>query len=133
MQFRSFMMILLSLVLLAMSSCAGDTTIDRYELHEESARIDAVSIERSGQWRSVRDKYVSKHPECIACGKRDELYVHHIIPFHVDRSLELVESNLVTFCLEHHLDVGHNGNWRDYNPNCIRDAAAIRKQLSTER
>jgi len=76
--------------------------------------------------------HIRDSPECIACGKRDQLYVHHIIPYHVNPKLELERSNLATFCFDHHLGIGHNGNWKHYNLRCVEDAARVRKNLGLE-
>lgn len=98
------------------------------EAHVESGMLEA----RSGEWRSVRAAHIKDSPECVACGKRDQLYVHHIIPYHVNPKLELDRSNLVTFCFDHHLGIGHNGNWKLYNLRCVEDAARVRKNLGLE-
>ena len=87
---------------------------------------------RSGEWRAVRMAHIKESPECIACGKREQLYVHHIIPYHVNPKLELERSNLATFCFDHHLGIGHNGNWKHYNLRCVEDAARVRKNLGLE-
>ena len=87
---------------------------------------------RSGEWRAVRMAHIRDSPECIACGKREQLYVHHIIPYHVNPKLELERSNLATFCFDHHLGIGHNGNWKHYNLRCVEDAARVRKNLGLE-
>lgn len=52
------------------------------------------------------------------CGGRDRLEVHHIRPFHLYPALELDPANFVTLCealRECHLQVGHLGNWFDWN------------------
>ena len=82
---------------------------------------------RSSKWSKCRRAHLIKHPRCICCGKKKVfgMQVHHIVPFHVDPSLELVESNLATLCNNPrcHLDKGHLGNWRSWNWNVIEDCA----------
>lgn len=87
------------------------------------------SLGRSSQWSRVRREFLGKHPKCVACGKISLLNVHHKVPFHIDKNLELVECNLITLCMgEHecHIKIGHGGDWDRYNPNVVRDAGTIR-------
>jgi hypothetical protein len=49
-----------------------------------------------------------------------------VIPFHIRPNLELDPSNLITLCRGHHLYVGHNGNWKLWNPRVREDAADLR-------
>jgi 5-methylcytosine-specific restriction endonuclease McrA len=83
---------------------------------------------RSSQWSTVRKNFLRYNPRCVACGTDQDLNVHHIVPYHVDRSKELDPTNLVTLCREHHLKYGHrcypnyNVNWKCENPNVIKDA-----------
>jgi 5-methylcytosine-specific restriction endonuclease McrA len=90
-----------------------------------------LTAPRSSKWKAVRDAFVEKHPECEACGSRQKLAVHHILPFHERPELELEESNLVTLCQEHHFRIGHDPdgpegpekpNWSKSNPNVKQDA-----------
>jgi 5-methylcytosine-specific restriction endonuclease McrA len=47
--------------------------------------------------------------------------VHHKVPFHDRPELELDPTNLVTLCgpkhRNHHLDIGHLGDYKCYNHN----------------
>jgi 5-methylcytosine-specific restriction endonuclease McrA len=91
---------------------------------------------RSSKWPKVRAEWLSKNGTCAACGQSDHLQVHHIKPFHIDRSLELEESNFITLCEDEydcHRVIGHLGNFRKENPNVIEDAkTALRKRLEDE-
>ncbi len=81
---------------------------------------------RSNGWPRVERHHLKLFPWCAWCGTRSMLQVHHVIPFHVDRTLELEESNLLTLCmsdLKCHLKEGHDGNWHRWNPD-IRAKAA---------
>lgn len=79
---------------------------------------------RSGRWSIVRAAYLHDHPTCEACGKANDLTVHHVTPFHVDQTRELDPTNFITLCHTCHLVFGHLGNYQSYNPNVREDAAA---------
>jgi hypothetical protein len=67
------------------------------------------------------------NPTCAACGSRHLVDVHHVVPFHIDRTLELDLGNLITLCRwrRHHLKVGHLGDWTRYNEHVREDAARL--------
>jgi hypothetical protein len=79
-----------------------------------------LGTKRSKEWRFVRSNHLAFNPRCEACGGKEKLEVHHIIPFHVTPELELVPSNLITLCeskkngVNCHLFVGHGGDYRNY-------------------
>ncbi len=81
---------------------------------------------RSKDWRSVQKGFLDLNPTCAVCGTRgttlNPLNVHHIIPFHERPELELVLSNLITLCRNHHFLFGHLGNWMSYNQSVEHDA-----------
>jgi len=86
------------------------------------------SRSRSARWDEVRDEHLASYPFCLACGGRDLLQVHHIVPFSVAPDLELVGSNLVTLCMgafDCHLYIGHGGSFRFYNPHVLEHAGAF--------
>jgi 5-methylcytosine-specific restriction endonuclease McrA len=83
--------------------------------------------ERSPEWPRVAKEHRLREPACVACGyKGKKLQVHHIKPFHLHPHLELDPHNLVTLCeargRDHHLLLGHLGEWASYNEH-IRDDA----------
>lgn len=84
---------------------------------------------RSKQWPHARAEHLKKHPQCAACGLTDHAEVHHVTPFHMNAALELDPSNLVTLCLSPaylcHLQVGHGGSFKQYNPNVLVDAGEL--------
>lgn len=93
---------------------------------------------RSSRWPSVERAFKKAHPTCAACGQKGRLLwrqldVHHIVPFHIEPRLELVESNLITLCRglganrkdRHHFTVGHLGDWSGSNPYVRHDAARL--------
>lgn len=89
-------------------------------------------VPRSPKWRAVRRRWLKDHPTCAACGRRLFRQVHHKVPVHIDPSRELDPTNLITLCeipkVNHHLNVGHLGDWTRYNSNVVADAAAILKE-----
>lgn len=92
-------------------------------------------VTRSWAWRLVKRAHLRKHPTCAACGNRYHLTVHHIVPVSVDRTLELVPSNLITLCersplsINCHLFIGHGGKWHTHNAHVVRDAAQLLTQV----
>lgn len=88
-------------------------------------REKSKSKKRSSRWDEVRDDFILSHPTCAACGSINRLQVHHILPFHLHPELELEESNLITLCMdieECHLNIGHGGSYKCYNPSVIKNA-----------
>ena len=90
---------------------------------------------RSDDWLPFRDAFVRDHPECMVCGSRKKIQVHHIVPFNVAPDLELDPSNLMVLCVAKkygincHLLVGHLGNFRRVNPAVQLDAMMWRFKL----
>lgn len=76
---------------------------------------------RSPEWKEVRKLHLQNQDECQACGKKSSLEVHHIIPVHVDKNLELDPTNLLTLCDRCHLVFGHLSNYRSWNENVVED------------
>lgn len=97
----------------------------------------ASVVARNPHWPSVEKAILQKHPKCLACDVTDALQVHHVHPFHycigVGRpDLELDERNLVVLCEteskkpmdNHHLLIGHGGDFKLYNSHVLEDAKA---------
>jgi hypothetical protein len=59
------------------------------------------------------------------------LTVHHVIPVHVDPSLELDEKNLITLCGVCHFVFGHFFSWRKFNESVREDVEHFRQKLET--
>jgi len=81
---------------------------------------------RSPHWPALRRKFLLRHPTCAACGADKGLEVHHVHPFHLYPAEELSVANLITLCEgceEDHFVLGHDRNWRLWNPSVRRDAA----------
>lgn len=84
---------------------------------------------RSPRWFAVRAAHLRQFPTCAACGGKSDLEVHHVVPFQLDPSLELVPANLLTLCEPHHLLFGHLMNWQSWNVNAPKDAAEWREKI----
>jgi hypothetical protein len=83
---------------------------------------------RSGGWGRVEREHLAQYPLCQACRGTARLQVHHVRPFHLRPELELDRRNLITLCMgpaECHLRIGHGDDWRAYNPDVRKDAAAV--------
>jgi len=85
---------------------------------------------RSGQWRRVRKDFI-KGKVCAVCGGKKKLEVHHVVPVHLDKSLELEENNLIALCRGHHFLFGHLLSWWSYNPDIKEDARAWYNKIKT--
>ncbi len=94
---------------------------------------------RSPWWAATRKKHLAVHPRCALCGGTKKLEVHHVMPFHLDPSLELDDKNLITLCEQKkegitcHLFVGHLGNYKLANPDVRADAEAWRAKMAEAR
>ena len=82
---------------------------------------------RSPKWRKVRAEHIKNNPECAACGRKDGLEVHHIIPYHISPDLELEPANLITLCGKYcHFVFGHLMDWKSWNENVAIDCLVYR-------
>lgn len=86
---------------------------------------------RSRQWPKVRKAHLKIHPNCAACNRGKKLEVHHIVPFSVDRRLELKPTNLITLCGRCHLFLGHLNHWKSHNPTIKADARYMLKKIKS--
>jgi hypothetical protein len=79
---------------------------------------------RSSLWKSVRENHLKNNKFCAACGRTDNLEVHHIIPYQLDPSKELDPNNLITLCGKYcHFVFGHLMDWKSWNENVIQDSS----------
>lgn len=80
---------------------------------------------RSENWPMIRKHHLQNQPECQACGSKQRLEVHHIVPVHVDKTKELDPLNLITLCENPatgfcHYIFGHLSlSWWKYDPYVI--------------
>ena len=120
-------------VLAVVFACQFVATIATPSSAAEQRQLD--DSQRSPKWPTVRAAWLKANPSCAACGttRKAILSVHHVIPFHVDRSKELDATNLITLCegqgVNCHLLFGHLMNWSSWNVNVREDAAAWRAKI----
>ena len=83
-------------------------------------------VKRSNKWSSVRKQYLKLNPNCAVCGKENRFLkfneVHHIIPFSLDKTKELLFENLITLCPQDHFFCGHLNFYKSWNKNVKEDA-----------
>ena len=85
---------------------------------------------RSPEWKTVRKLHLEREGCCCqACNKNSKLEVHHIIPVHINRTLELDPSNLITLCYRCHLVFGHLSDYKSWNENVVKDSSDYSKQV----
>ncbi len=89
---------------------------------------------RSDKWSEVEKRHLKEEPVCQWCGGAEKLNVHHIKPFHLFPALELDDGNLITLCevagCEDHLEKGHLGNFKKFNPDIREQCIAHNKGQS---
>ena len=78
-------------------------------------------VRRDPRWSTARKDYLKHHPVCVACGTKNKLEVHHVIPVHVDKGRELDPTNMITLCQDDHLVFGHFHDWQAWNPAAAVD------------
>lgn len=77
-------------------------------------------LTRAPGWGRLRNDFIKASPSCAACGAVElGMQVHHIQCVHIFPELELVWTNLITLCSDHHLKLGHGGNWKKWNRNIV--------------
>ena len=89
---------------------------------------------RSSQWPAFLRRFL-RGKSCIACGSRDGLTGHHVVPFHLRPDLELVEANVVPLCADRcHIVHGHFNDFRLDNPTVREDCAEyLKKRTEAQR
>ena len=95
-------------------------------LMRHALRDVGVSAKRSTHWPTVEKHFKEAHSTCAACGSSKNLNVHHCMPFHLDPTMELNPTNLITLCMDEkecHLHIGHGGSFKQYNPEVRKMAA----------
>ena len=86
-----------------------------------------LGVVRDPKWRKVRSAFIKLNPKCELCQKKAE-EIHHIIPVHRDKSLELVESNFISTCRACHFSFCHFFSWRSFNKDIKNDIIRIRER-----
>lgn len=109
-------------ILLVVIACVGAIVWLRpSEQHEMAGR--------SPEWRTARANHLISEPFCVACGRGNDIEVHHIKPFHKHPELELDPGNLVTLCRRCHFLIGHLDNWTSWNEDVRDDSAFILRRI----
>ena len=98
-------------------------------------KLKTKGSKRSPKWDGVRKSHLKTNPKCACCGSTKKVEVHHLQPFHTNPELELVPTNLISLCeskstLNCHLIIGHGGNYRDVNPDVVKDAEHFHELLT---
>jgi len=86
-------------------------------------------VARSPKWREVRKEHLKIQDKCQACLKKKDLEVHHIIPVHKEKYLELNPDNLITLCSSCHILFGHLGSFLSHNIFVREDALVMRSKV----
>mgnify|MGYP001573406066 CR=1 FL=1 len=82
---------------------------------------------RNPKWAKVRNEFLLFNPLCEVCGSNKHCEIHHIIPFNINPTLELVKDNLITLCeskkngVNCHLFFGHLGNYQKFDTKVKED------------
>ena len=103
-------------------------------LHSKQAARLCFGIPRSGKWPGVRTQYLKINPFCAACGSTEKLEVHHVVPYHQDRSKELDFENMITLCMGSgrcHFVHGHLLSWQSHNKDVRMDSIRYYKKIET--
>ena len=82
---------------------------------------------RSGKWGKLSKQFLKENPYCF-CGEKATT-THHVIPFSVDPTKELLKENLFAACNHCHLRFAHLGSFRSYNKEIRADAEYFRKKI----
>lgn len=97
-------------------------------------QVSEILYGRAGAWARVRREHLAKEPVCAACGRKEDLEVHHIVPCSVDARLELEPTNLITLCAHPcHLVHGHFMSWHRYNLAVREDCKRYRDKLEASK
>ena len=95
-------------------------------------------LKRSPLWAGVQRAYLAKNELCVVCSSNSTIQIHHIMPFHLCHlvyrgDLELDERNFISLCEEtgnnHHLLLGHLGNFESYNQGGRESILALGKSI----
>lgn len=103
-------------------------------LLRHSLRDIGISAKRSSKWPTVEKHFREANPTCAACGGKDRLNIHHVLPFHLFPEKELDPENLITMCMgkkECHLRLAHGSDFRAYFPDIRKYAEQVNKGKKT--
>jgi len=96
--------------------------------HRRDAGLMAAGVPRHPQWRKESGLWL-RGKVCAASGSTRNVRAHHLIPFHVRPDLEMDCDNWLALSddgwggINYHILIGHGGDFTDYNPHAVGDAA----------
>lgn len=93
-------------------------------------KLSDTYCSRSSRWRTVRKEHLENQPCCQACGKKEDLEVHHIEPVHKNPDRELDPNNLITLCSKPcHLIFGHLMDYKSWNDDVVSDCKSYLSKI----
>jgi len=100
-----------------------------YRTYQHTNRDKHLETERSPHWPTVEKHWLEKQPTCQACGGKEKLAVHHKVPWHKNKDLELDETNFITLCMAQdrhcHLLVAHGNNYKCWVDTVVELSAEV--------
>ena len=76
---------------------------------EREPELVPLSVERSApEVRAWRDSVIGRDGSCRACGSREELHAHHVVPWAIAPHLRLLVRNGVVLCQRCHVQQHKN-------------------------
>lgn len=94
--------------------------------------MDINLFGRSHKWKKVRKEHLIHNPNCAACGRTDNLEVHHIEPYHINPDRELDPTNLITLCDNYcHFVFGHLMDYKSWNKNIVEDCKIYKEKRNS--
>jgi hypothetical protein len=122
---------------------ADDTGAAAVRVDRGAGEAARHGVARSPHWPACEHAFLKANPHCAAClpgqNPGSGVQVHHVWPFHWVVMLglpwlELDFANLIGLCEaeharpaeDHHLLLGHLGDFKSNNPNVREDAALFR-------
>lgn len=79
---------------------------------------DGASLNWS--WQRCRRAFLKQvGKQCVCCGSKKKIQVHHMKPRHVFPELALVIKNLIALCKDCHFHIGHLNSYFRYNENVM--------------
>lgn len=88
-------------------------------------------LTRGKDWPKFRDGIVKMIGSCECCGSKKSLEVHHCIPWHLDKSKECDQDNVIVLCDTCHLTVGHLHSYDSFNVTVKQDAKYMLDKVRT--
>lgn len=87
---------------------------------------------RSWKWKEIRKKHLIEQPFCQACGRKEDLEVHHIEPVYLNPDKELDPANLITLCDKYcHFIFGHLMDYKSWNTNVVKDCESYLQKIQS--